>query len=885
MMHRRFDAREIVDNEIEFHLEMQVRRYVAEGMSPDAARAAAMARFGDVIAVRDECQEIAIRIEGQVKRAELFAELRQDVAYAVRTLRRSPLYTLVALVTLAVGIGFNTAIFSVVNATLLRPLPYRHADRVLTIWNGTGASRSERTAVAAPEFADYIAQTTSFDALAALRVTSMTFAPPCRGDRCGPEQVVAHVVSPTLFDLLGTTPQLGRGFSPNDGAALPAAVVVLGDALWRRYGGDSSIVGRVVRVNGIPRTVIGVAAAQMRFPDAPVGFVTEPADLYLPLQHERQRDERGNQNLAVLARLAPGVTIEAARRDLDRVADGFRVAYRSRYVDAAPTWRIVALPLADDMFGDARPMLLVVFGASGLVLLIVCANVANLTLARGVARLREAAVRAALGASRGRLIRQTLTESVCLAVAGGTLGAVMAIAAVPALVRLDPGNVPRFERVHVDATALVFSLVVSGVAGLGLGLLPALRLSDYDLRAPFGDDGTRVSGGHHASRIRRSLLVVQVAVSVTMLVGAGLLMRSFAALAAVPPGFEARDVQTFRVAFPTQRFDSAYKSVAAVSRIADAIGTGAAAQVSGVYPLPMAGEGWSGSFTIEGRSDAGAGMPHAEYAVALPGYFATMGIPLVEGRAFGARDDLSAPNVAVIDATLARRYWPGGSPIGKRLSTVGAGGPWAVIVGVVGHVRRAGPRNDGEPQIYLAALQRPQPALYFVARGMTTASFATAARDAVRSVDRELVVASVQPMAAVEASTVSRERFNVVLFSAFGIVGLLVASVGVFGLVAYMVAQRRQEIAVRAALGGGRRAVVALFAREAVVLTGAGLVLGLLASVMASRLLTTLLFGVGAFDAPTYVAISLLFLLVTTLAAAGPALRAARTDPARALRG
>ena len=882
--------RRVVDDELAFHVEMQIRRYVAQGMSRQQAEAAARERFGDIEVVRAECHAIATHMEAETRRRELLEEIRQDLSFAVRTLARAPVYTIVALLTLAVGIGANTAIFSVVHAALLEPLPYRHASRLVTIYNASGHERSQRTAVAAAEFADYLEQQRSFDAMSAIRVVPATIAGGCVGESgCAPEELTAHAVSPNFFELLGLLPQLGRNFVPDDGVPLPATVAILSDALWRRrYAGDSAIIGRTISVNGIPRIVVGVAHPEMRFPDAPVGYMKSPPDLYFANAFERRRtDSRGNQNLVVLGRLKPSATFSTARADVDHIAARFRRDFKQRYVEWAPKWRLVALPLTEDMFGDSRPMLLTVFAAAALILLIACANVANLALARGAARARELAVRAAIGAGRGRLVRQLLTESLLLALLGGMLGTALAIGAIPLLVRLDPGTVPRFESAHVNARVLLFSLGASTLAGVLFGLLPALRFSSANLRVPMtGDAAGRTTSAAAGARARRILVVGEVAVALVVLVAAGLLVRTFAALQREPIGLVASGVQTFHVALSARKYDSSYKVAAVNQRLLERVrslpGTMSA---SGVHPLPLAGNGWSGTFRVEGRPEQGDELPHAEYTAALPDYFKTMGIALLAGRDFTMQDDGAAPAVVIVDEALAEQYWPGESAVGKRVNANGPQDGWQTVIGVVAHVRRAGPRTTGEPQVYLPMLQNPQPMTSFVSRGPAFAPFAARVRALASEVDRDLVVARVRPMEHVAAQVVARERFNLVLFAAFGLVGLVLATVGLYGVTGYLVTQRTQELAIRMALGGPRGGVMRLVLREAVLMTVAGLVVGVVGAMLGTRLLKALLFGVSATDPWTYGAIAVLLVIVAVVAAIVPGIRATRIDPIAALRG
>ena len=874
-----------VDEELAFHLEMLTRRYMEDGLSREDARRRAEARFGNVGDVRSECREIGHRMEEEMRRVEVREELAQDVAYAWRLLRRSPAFTAIALVTIALGIGANTAIFSVVRGILLRPLPYHEPERVVAMWNGTAGGI---TAVAPPEFVDILERNRSFAALSAISRQTGNLTADCPSGSCEPERVVAHAVSPNFFRLLGVSPARGRDFRDEDGQEGAPRVVLLSHSLWmRRYGGDSAIVGRTIAVNGIPRTVIGVMRASTRFPDAPLGFLKERPELWIPYDWVRARtEERGNQYLGVIARLRPGITLDQARADLEVIASGFRSQFPERY-GGSRGWHIVATPLPEELLGDARPALTVLMGAVGLVLLIACVNVANLLLARGAARRQELAVRTALGAGRGRIVRQLLTESAVLAVVGGVLGTVLAWQGVRLLVQLDPGRIPRLDEARIDLVVLFFSLAVSVVAGLLFGLAPALQqwraAPQEALRA-----GGRGMAGEARGRMRRALVVAEVAMALVILIGAGLLVRSFTALQRVDPGFDASGVTTFQLALPRSRYDSTAKLRAfyldLTSRLAALPGV---ERASAGYPLPMSEEGWSGSFYQEGvRISAGEPEPHAEYATVLPGYFRAMNIALRSGRDFTDGDTPDAGRVVIVDEALVARYFPGQSPLGRRIGTFGdAEQNMATIVGVVGHVHNAGPRSEGEPQIYLSHLQQTQGLMYAVVRSRLPGQPSPAElRAVVRAMDADLPVSRLRPMSELPARALAPTRFTALVLAIFAIVALVLASIGLYGVMSFLVAQRTQEIGIRMALGGHPRDVLRLVLRQGLSMAGAGIVIGLAAAFVLVRLASALLFGVGATDVPTYLGVSLLLVLVALIACYIPGRRATRVDPVTTMR-
>jgi predicted permease len=878
--------RDEVDAEIAFHVEMETRRLIQRGMPRTAAREAALQRFGDLSSVRRECTELAHQLESNMRRAELVDEIRQDVRFGMRLLRRTPLFTVMALLTLAIGVGAVTTIFSVVEAVLLRGLPYPNAGRMVVIANSSGPAKTNRTAVAAAEFADYQSMSRTMDAVAAVRPSPTAISGGCdAGPACGAEQITAYAASPDFLTMLGAKTVAGRGLQPADTTSDAPLVAVLSYALWqRRYAGDTSVVGRTITLGGRPRIVVGVLASSVRFPDAPVAYLRDRADVWVPVAWEQfATDSRGNQYLAVFGRMRPGSTMRDVRGDFDAIAARFRQDYPDRYT-RNPNWHIAVSSMLDDMVGDARPVLLLLFASVGVILMLACANIATLMLARGEVRARELAVRAALGAGRRRIAQQLLTESVVLAIGGGALGVLLAVIAVPRLAALDPGGIPRFETASIDVTVLAFSLAVALGAGAMFGLVPAFRFSETDLHSALG------FGARSITRLRRRarnvLISAEVGLAVIVLVMSGLLVRTVVALHRVPVGVETTNVTTFRLSLPALKYDSAYKRAAFQQQVQDALGAipGVTA-AAGIYPLPMSGDGWSGSYDVEGQEVPGAEPPHAEYAVSLPGYPAAMGIRLLDGRDFTLSDVRGAPTVVMVDETLAHKHWPTESAVGKRLNPNGNPGQWATVIGVVGHVRNAGPVQESEPQIYLPALQRPQSILSFLVRGQSRGATAREIGDAVSSVDRDVPVAQFRPMGTVVAGAISRQRFLMQIFLGFGLTALGLAAVGLYGVMGYLVTQRSQEIGVRMALGGTRGDVLLLVMREALGITFAGVGVGLAGALVATRFVSHVLFGVTPADVPTYVTIVVVLTLVAVIAAWGPARRAMRVDPVDAIRG
>ncbi len=873
-----------VDAELAYHLEMLAQRFEAQGMTPDAARDAARERFGDLGGINDECHRLAHRMEASTRRRKMLTDIVQDGAYALRTLRRSPLFSIVAVTTLALGIGAGTAIFSVVDAVLLRSLPYAHAGRVVSV-------RVARNALSAPEFADMRERMRAFDAVAALRPQPSPITGDCGAltTACEPQPATGIVTSPALFDLLGVKPAIGRSFVESDGAEGAPAVIVLSDALWKqRFGGDSGVLGRSINVAGRVRTVIGVMPPGVQFPDAKVDWITERADLWIPYSWERRRTEsRGNQILAVVARLAPGTDLPAARRDLAALANQFRQDYPVYYSTFRQPWTPDAVRVRDAMVGEVKNPLLLLAGAVLAVLVIACLNVANLLLARGAARSRELAVRRALGAGRGRIVRQLLTESVILSATGGAIGIAIAMAGTRVLLALSPGTVPLNERVVLDGTVLAFAVGLSIVTGVAFGLAPALRFARGDSDSSLIEGGRGAGAGRPRRRVRNVIVVAEVALAVTMLVSAGLLVRSFAALRAVPTGITASNTLTFWLTPSRARYDSAAKLIHFYESVEQRLRALPGVELaSAVTPLPLSGEGWSGSYDIEGRAvPAGGEPPHAEYAVTMPGFFRAMRIGLVQGRDFSVADRADAPGVLIVDEALAQRDWPGHSAIGKRLNANGPAGSWQTVVGVVRHVRRAGARTPGEPQIYIPLAQHAENSLAFVMR--TTgdpALLAGAARREVRAIDPEVPMAKLQPMRSLEAATLARERFTTALIATLAGCALVLAAIGLYGVLAYLVAQRTSEIGIRLALGASRGSIVRLIVGEGLMTTLAGLGLGMVGALALSGAIGHLLYEVRPTDPVTYGVIGGLLAIVAAVASIVPARRAMRVDPVAAFR-
>ncbi|MEW5915297.1 MAG: ABC transporter permease [Gemmatimonadota bacterium] len=872
---------EEVDGEIAAHIELRTRDLIASGMSPADARAEALRRFGDPAHTRRELRSIRRSMESGTRRSEMHNDIKTDAFFGLRLFRRSPLFTSLLVITIGMAIGANAAIFRVIDAVVLRPLPYAHANRVFAIWNGYG---SGRTSIAAPEYFDYAEQLRTFDAVAA--VTPQHTALEIPGEEV--ERVSNYAVTPNLFSLLGVEATVGRTFAPTDGARGAERVIVISHSLWmRRFGGDRAAVGRVVNLGGRPATIVGVMPPGMNFPDAPLDFLRERGDVWLANDFEHLRgDERGNQIFAALGRQRTDVAPEAVRSDVALLERRFQQAFPRRYAPPrVPNWHLLTVPIREEMLGDVEPALATVAGAVVLLLIIASANVAGLLVARSRVRRREMAVRLALGANRRRLVRQLLTESAMLGLFGGIVGLALARIFSVMITQFDPGGIPRLDQARFSPLVVAFSLGISVLTGLAVGIVPALGGSRDRLRDALSDDARATAGSGSGTALRRVLVGAQVAMAVVVLVAAGLLGKTLLSLRGIDTGIVADNVHYMRVDPPAARYDSAHKTLALYERLTRELQNTNGAEVSAVYPLPMSGEGWGGSYFIpEITRDQNVEL-HAEYAVSAPGYFRVAGVSMIEGRDFTPDDKAGNPAVVIIDEVLAKRHWPTESAVGKLLNPNREEGAWATVVGVVRHVRNAGPRNDGEPQIYMPFgqhVQRPMAVVFKAALSPNAAI--PLLRDALRRTDPQLPASRIGPLTALVDAATATDRFYAVVIAAFAGTALLLASFGLYGVMASLVEQRRREIGIRAAMGGTPAAIRWLVMREGVAVTLVGLAAGSIAAFWSTRLLSRLLFGVQPTDPLTYAAIALTVLVVTALAAYAPLRRATRISPIEALR-
>ena len=858
--------RELSD-EVRDYLERATSAHVARGLAPRDARRAAQLEIGNATVTREQ-----VRSYGWENTIET---LLADLRFAARRLRTNPGFSVVAVSTLALGIGATTAIFSAVNPILFAPLPYPHAERIVMV-SDIGSDQSPLD-LTFGTYQELVARARSFDATAAFEAWQPTLV-----GNTEPERLNGQHVSAGFFRALGVAPVLGRDFLASEDRPDGPKVAIVSDALWRRrLGGDPAIVGRTVKLNDDSYVVIGVM---------PAGFenVLGPAsDLWVPLQYNTSftaESKEWGHHLRMVARARAGIGIEQAARELNQIART-PVPEFQRVPWAALANGLIVSSLQHDVTRDVRPALLAVLGAVVLVLAIACVNVTNLLLARGAYRQSEFAMRAALGADRSRLIRQLLTESLLLAAIGGALGVAVAEIGLRGVIALSPPGLPRVNAIRVDATVLAFAVAVTTLIGVLIGVIPALSVSREDLTVGLQQGSRRTAGGQR--RTRGGLVVAEVAIALVLLVSAGLLLRSIERLFAVPTGFDASNLLTMQVQEAGHRFaaDSARvrffeQSLEEVKRVP---GVASAAYTS---LLPLSGDVDVYGVHFEADRDATGQSAALRYAV-TPGYFETMHIPLVRGRMLDAHDVAGAPRAMLINASFAKQRFPKGDAIGQRLKVGPDDGQWYTIVGVVGDVRQTSLSLGDEDAVYVTPGQWHwgDRLMTLVVRGRGNATTLTAPiRRAIWSVDKNQPIVRIATMDDLLALSQANRHFALVLFEAFGVVALLLAAVGIFGVLSGGVTERLREIGVRSALGASSADILTLIVRQGMTLTSLGIAIGVGGSLLASRALVTLLFGVSRLDPITYGGVVVLLLVVALMASWAPAWRASRVDPAITLR-
>lgn len=809
--------------------------------------------------------------------------LIKDIRYGIRSLVKRPGLTAIIVITLALGIGATTAIFSVVNAVLLRPLPFPQSERLVAVVNLNLKEGEKFSYITWPDFADWRAQNQSFEKLAGFNTRDLTLTGAGEAAR-----LHGAMATSDLFPMLGVSPQLGRTFTPDEDKP-GAHTVILSHSLWqRRFGADPNVAGRAVTINGQSYVVIGVMPQNFGFP-----FEADPVDLWInaAIDGEGQAPltaQRGNHYLEVIGRLKPGVGLGQAQAEMGRIAASLAQAYPDTNTDLGAT----GVPFFQRLVGDVRFVLLLLFGAIGCVLLIACANVANLLLARATSRQREIAIRTALGASRWRTIRQLLTESVLLSLCGGTAGLLVAIWGTDLLLAFVPPGLPRVTETAVDARVLGFTFLVSVLLGVLFGLAPAWQGSKSELTTALKEGGRGPGEGARGSRIRSSLIVAQVAIAFCLLVCAGLLINSFWHLRQVNPGFVPNNLLTFKVSLPETKYEKPDQIESFYQQLVARIKTLPGVQdVSAVTPLPLSGDNFVVGFAIEGvPNNSAVRFPNETFLrVVRNGYFRTMGIPLVQGRDFEARDNFSATQVAIINESLARKYFPNQNPIGRRINPSFAIDERGVllreVIGVVKDVHHASLSTESGPEAYVSQIQTAWSSISLVVRTNNDPEGLTAAiRREVGAIDKELPLYNLKTMEQRISSSYVQPRFQTLLLGVFAAVALVLTAVGLYGVLAYSVTRRTHEIGIRMALGAQSIDVLKMVIRNGMTLVAIGVTLGLAGAFASTRLLSSLLFAVSPTDVMTFAIVSIALIAVALVAIYIPAHRATRVDPLVALR-
>jgi putative ABC transport system permease protein len=862
------DREDSLQRELDDHLELMAQERRDQGESDETARRAARRRLGSLSVIREDVRALSP--------LAAWSDAIQDFRYGLRLLLRRPGFAAAAALTLAIGVGATTTVFSVIQAVLLRPLPYADADRLAMVWEDVKQPTytNARNSPAPGNFRDWRAQNSSFMDLAAIRSLAVTLTG--RGD---PLRVEAAAVSASLFRLLGARPAAGREFTADEDRAVPSRVALLGHDLWvDRFGSDPAIVGRNIQLNDVSFLVAGVMPASFHFPDADV-------QIWMPLQlTPEQLSDHGGHFLRVVGRLKPGVTFAQAQADLLGIAARLTVQFPRSNQGVS----VVVVPLTEQIVGDIRRPLLLIGVVVGFLLLMVCTNIGNLLLARASARRQEFAVRAALGASRTRLLRQLLAEGALLAAGGGIAGLLFAWSGLQALRWLAPSDLPRLDELSIDSGAATFNAGIALAAGMLCSLAPALRAStpvDEDLRG----EG-RMAGARSSIRTRNALVAVQVALSVVVLVGAGLLLQSFVQLTRIPVGFRPDGVLTFRVGLPGPRYRTIEQRIAFYEQLTARLNAlPGASSAAGISFLPLTMSGRSTGISIDDDTAPGQ-VRMVDFRSVSPGYFGAMSIPIRAGRDVDWSDSPTAPPAVIVSETAARTFWPGQNPIGRRLKR---GRPedtslWLTVVGVVADVRQLDLVKVPRPAMYFAASQDPGTGDtlrdWVVRAPVEPAALAAPIRQAVAAVDATLPVTHVRAMAEWQAAATATQQFTLSLVSVFAAIALVLAAIGLYGVTAFSVAQRSREFGIRIALGARPGGLVANVLTHGARLAATGLASGIVLALALTRLMATQLYEIGPRDPATFAAVTALILVVSLAASFVPAFRVTRVQPIAVLR-
>jgi putative ABC transport system permease protein len=852
--------------EIQAYLDMLTEAKLRQGLSPQEARRNALLELGGIDQVEERVREI---------RMGRFIETAwRDVRTGARALVHSPVFTVVTVLSLALGIGANTAMFSVVNGLLLRPLPYPESEQIVDVWH-TPPQQSfpglDRFSVSPANYLDWKAQSTAFEQMAVYTDTGLSLS-----TTNDPLPLTGAVVSSDFFSVLRSNAMQGRTFTADEERPGRDQVVVIGHGLWQRaFGANPNIIGQTLTLNSRSFTVVGIMPAGFEFP--------REAELWVPLAwDDNDRQTRSIHDYLVIARLKQNVSLQQAQAEMSTISSRLE----QQYPNENTGWGAVVIPLRDDLVGDIRLALLVLFCAVGFVLLIACANVANLMLARGANRQKEIAVRIALGAGRARLVRQLLTESVLLAVVGGLLGLLLALWGSKMLVQL--GSLPNSGDIGIDTWALGFTLLVSFAAGIIIGIVPALQFTRTSISETLKQGAGRTGGSPMKQHTRKALVISEVALSLVLLIGAGLMIRSFWKLQNVDPGFDTSNTLTMSVALTWIRYSEPHQRLAFVDRTIEQIRALPGVVSVGITTrVPLTGGGSTQPFSVEGRPTAAISeQPMAQARYVSPDYFATIGIPLRQGRFFSDHDRDNSVPVVIISEAMARRFWPGENPIGRRLTPTFhvEQGP-REIVGIVGDVKSSGLDADLSAMMYLPYKQAPLPFMSFVVRTASNPeSLIQPVSKAIYSIDKDQALTNVQTMEQVHRESLSDRRFNMTLLLTFAGVALMLAAVGVYGVMNYTVTLRRRELGIRMALGAAKMDVLRLVLGQALTLTLIGVGAGLISAYALTRLMASLLYGVTATDYLTFGSVSAVLIAVGVAASYVPARRATKVNPTIALR-
>jgi putative ABC transport system permease protein len=852
--------------EVGSYVELLTEKKMKEGMNERDARRSAMVEVGGVEQVKEE-----VRAGRSGFAIETFFH---DLRYGMRSLLKKPGFTLTAVIALALGIGANSAIFSVINGVLLRSLSYANPDSIVMLWerNVTEATRLQNV-VSPANFLDWQKQSTSFEHMAAIADQRVNLT----GGAGEPEEIKAQFVGQRFFPALGVQPITGRFFVPEEARVGSDLVIILSHQLWQnRFGGDPAIVGKQATISGRQRTIVGVMPPGFHFLDNQV-----KAWMPLALDPAINYREVTGRYLRVVARLKPAVTLQQAQAELTGIAKQLEQAL-PKYNTG---WGVNVVPMHEQVVGEIRPILVVLFAAVAFVLLIACANVANLLLSRAASRQKEFALRAALGASRLRLVRQMLTESVLLALMGGVLGVLLAFWGIQLLIGFGPDNIPRLNEISIDPRVLVFTFGISLLTGLFFGLIPAVQASRPDLNDAL-KEGSRGSTGGRGRTFRNVFVVAEVSLALVLLIGAGLMIRSFLRLQSVETGFNPENVLTMRLQLPKKKYPEPHQIVDFFKQAQDRIAALPGVQAVGAISyLPLTGLASRDAFKIVGQPAPAPGQePGVEVRVITPTYFRAMGIPLLKGRLLDERD-VKESRVLLINETMAKRYFAGVDPVGKQMEVFWDGSGPDEIVGIVGDIREGALNKEPEPAIYWSHPREPYSGMALVVRtGGDASRFGAAAQKEIRALDPDQPVADVRTMQQVIAKSIARPRFNTLLLTIFAGVALILASVGLYGVMNYSATQRTHEVGIRMALGATRADIMRLVVGNGMMLMLAGIGIGVLASWALTRVMANLLFGVTATDLPTFIGVSALLAAVAFIANYIPARRATRVNPVIALR-